>query len=76
MDGGRGHGAEGSLPPFSCNGLTMVSVADGKPMGSRWEGEADRKQKSLRIARVDPIARPAALLLGQQHGLEAELINH
>jgi hypothetical protein len=41
-------------------------------MGSRWEGEADQKQKSLRIARVDPIARPAALLLGQQHGLEAE----
>jgi hypothetical protein len=45
-------------------------------MGSRWVGEADRKQKSLRIARVDPIARRAALLLGQQHGLEAELINH
>jgi hypothetical protein len=37
---------------------------------------ADGKQKSLRIARVDPIARRAALLLGRQHGSEAELINH
>jgi hypothetical protein len=41
-------------------------------MGSRWEWEADRKQKSLRIARVDPIARRAALLLALQHGSEAE----
>jgi len=32
----------------------------------------DGKQKSLRIARVDPIARRAALLLGRQNGLEAE----
>ena len=43
-------------------------------MGSRWE--ADWKQKSLRIARVDPIARRAALLLDRQHGSEAKLINH
>ncbi len=50
----------------------MVSGTDGKPMGSRGEQEADRKQKSLRIARVDPIARRAALLLGRQHGSEAE----
>jgi hypothetical protein len=41
-------------------------------MGSRWEGEADRKQKSLRIGLVNPIARRSALLLGQQHGSEAE----
>jgi hypothetical protein len=57
-------------------GITAAILLQWAGDGERNRWEADGKQKLLRIARVDPIARHAALLLGRQHGSGAELIHH